>query len=184
MSIGKTTELSLVNTAQIVDGSVTSSKIAAGAVGSAALASGSVVAASIAAGAVGSAAISSTGASSWYLLTANGSGGVTFKDLVIAVNSQTGTTYTAALADAGRMIEISNASSITFTIPPNSTAAFANGTQIDVLQTGAGQITIAAGTGVTVNSEGAKLKLKAQWAAATIIKRDTNTWVAIGNLSA
>jgi hypothetical protein len=82
------------------------------------------------------------------------------------------------------MIEISNASSITFTIPPNSTAAFANGTQIDVLQTGAGQITIAAGTGVTVNSEGAKLKLKAQWAAATIVKRDTNTWVAIGNLSA
>lgn len=174
MSIGKTTELSSVNSSQIVDGAVTSAKLGAA----------SVVAASIAAGAVGTAAISSTGASSWYLLTANGSGGVTFKDLVIAVNAQTGTTYTAALADAGRMIEISNASSITFTIPPNSTAAFANGTQIDVLQTGAGQITITAGTGVTVNSEGAKLKLKAQWAAATIVKRDTNTWVAIGNLSA
>lgn len=128
MAIETTSDLSLVGTSQIVDGSVTSAKIAdnavvaakiaAGAVGSAALASSSVVAASIAAGAVGSAAIadnaivaakiatgsvgsaiiadnavvaakiadaavgivkiSSGTATSGTLLTANGSGGVSF----------------------------------------------------------------------------------------------------------
>ena len=69
MSIGKTTDLNLVNTAQIVDGSVTSAKIGAGAVGSAALASG----------AVGAAAISSGSATSGQILQANGSGAVTFE---------------------------------------------------------------------------------------------------------
>lgn len=88
MSIGKTSELSSVSSSQIVDGAVTSAKIAAGAVGSSALASGSVVAASIAAGAVGSAAladnavvsskINSGSATSGQILQANGSGGVTF----------------------------------------------------------------------------------------------------------
>lgn len=67
MSIGKTTELSSVSSSQIVDGAVTSAKIAAGAVGSAALASSSVVAASIAAGAVGSAAISAGSINSTHI---------------------------------------------------------------------------------------------------------------------
>jgi len=88
MSINTTSELSLVNTSQIVDGAVTSAKIAAGAVGSAALADNAVVAAKIAAGSVGSAAlasgavsssnINSGSATSGQILQANGSGGVAF----------------------------------------------------------------------------------------------------------
>ena len=101
MAIEVTTDLNLVDTSQLVDGSVTSAKIGTGAVGSAALASGAVVAASIAAGAVGSAtladnavvaakisagsvgtvAISSGSATSGQILQANGSGAASFETL-------------------------------------------------------------------------------------------------------
>ena len=99
-------------------------------------------------------------------------------------NSQTGTTYTLALADAGRLVDLNNASSITMTVPPNSSVAFPVGTRINILQSGAGQVTIAAGAGVTINSKGAALKITGQWSAATLIQRSANTWVLIGDIAA
>ena len=99
-------------------------------------------------------------------------------------NKQTGTTYTLALADDGKVVEMNNASANTLTVPPNSSVAFPVGSQILVLQTGAGQTTVAAGAGVTVSSKDGNLKLSAQWSAATLIKRATDAWVAIGDLSA
>ena len=99
-------------------------------------------------------------------------------------NEQTGTTYTLALADDGKVVEMNNASANTLTVPPNSSVAFPVGSQILVLQTGAGQTTVAAGAGVTVSSKDGNLKLSAQWSAATLIKRATDAWVAIGDLSA
>lgn len=99
-------------------------------------------------------------------------------------NTQTGTSYTIVLADAQKFVTMSNASASTWTIPPNSSVAFTIGDQINVVQLGAGQVTITAGVGVTISSEGAKLKLKGQYAAATVLKTGTDTWVAIGNLSA
>jgi len=99
-------------------------------------------------------------------------------------NEQTGTTYTLVLADGGKLVEMNNASANTLTVPPNSSVAFPVGTQILVLQTGAGQTTLAAGAGVTVNSKDGNLKLSAQWCAATLIKRATDVWVVVGDLSA
>lgn len=92
--------------------------------------------------------------------------------------------YTLVLSDAGKLIEMGKATAQTLTIPLNSSVAFPTGTKIDVIQTGAGETTIAGASGVTVNSEGSKLKLNAQWAAATLIKRATDTWVVIGSLKA
>lgn len=100
------------------------------------------------------------------------------------LNSQTGTTYTLVLADAGKTIDLNNASSITLTVPPNSSVALASGTRIDLIQSGAGQVTVAAGAGVTINSKGAALKLTGQWSGATLIQRSANTWVLVGDLSA
>ena len=57
------------------------------------------------------------------------------------------------------------------------------GTTLLVVQTGAGQTTLTAGVGVTVNSF-LGLKIAGQWGGATLIKRATNTWVAIGALVA
>ena len=103
---------------------------------------------------------------------------------MIAINAQTGTTYTTVLADDGKLITCSNAASIALTIPPNSSVAYGIGTQINIAQLGAGQVTITAGAGVTLNSSGAKLKLKDQYSVATCVKTDTNTWFVVGNLSA
>ncbi len=85
MSIGVTTQLTSVNTSQIVDGAVTSAKIA----------SGAVVAASIAAGSVGTAAMSSGSATSGQILQANGSGSASFVTPGMAlISSATVTTAT------------------------------------------------------------------------------------------
>ena len=81
------------------------------------------------------------------------------------------------------MVEMSVASANNLTIPLNSSVAFATGTQINILQTGAGQTTINPTGGVTVNGTPG-LKLRAQWSSCTLIKRGTDTWVAMGDLSA
>lgn len=102
---------------------------------------------------------------------------------MIAINAQTGTTYTAVLADDGKLVTCDNGSAITFTIPTNASVAFGIGTQINIMQLGAGQITIS-GAGVTFRSQGSKLKTNGQYAVATCCKIATDTWVVVGNLSA
>ena len=100
------------------------------------------------------------------------------------VTADTTTAYTLVVGDAGKYVTLSNAASITLTIPTNASVAFDVGTVVNVVQLGAGQVTIAGASGVTVNSEGSKLKLKGQYAVASLLKTATNTWVALGNLSA
>jgi hypothetical protein len=102
----------------------------------------------------------------------------------LTLNAQTGTTYTLVLADAHKLVTQSNASGITTTIPPNTDVAFEIGDQVNLLQLGAGQVTVAAGSGVTIRSEGSKLKLKGQYATATCVKIGTDEWVLVGNVSA
>jgi len=103
---------------------------------------------------------------------------------MVALNAQTGTSYTAVLGDDGDLVTLDNASAITFTIPPNGTVAFGIGTQINIMQLGAGQVTITPGAGVTIRSAGSRLKTNAQYAVATCVKIASDTWVAVGNLSA
>ena len=92
--------------------------------------------------------------------------------------------YTLVLGDLAKLVEVNEASSCTLTIPTNASVAFALGDRIDILQTGAGQVTITPVSGtVTINGFDGGLKLNGQWAAATLIKRATNTWVAVGNLT-
>jgi hypothetical protein len=99
------------------------------------------------------------------------------------INAQTGTTYTLALADANQMVTLSNASGITLTVPANGTIAFPTNTEIDLVQLGAGQVTVAAAGGVTINSYQSKLSIAGQYAGATLKKTGTNTWLLIGNLA-
>jgi hypothetical protein len=97
-------------------------------------------------------------------------------------NAQAGA-YTLVLADRSKMIEMSVASGHNLTVPTNANVAFPVGTTITVLQTGAGQTTLVGQSGVTVNATPG-LKLRTQWSSATLIKRDTNSWVALGDLAA
>lgn len=94
------------------------------------------------------------------------------------------TDYTLALSDAGKLIQMVVTSANTLTIPPNSSVEFPIGTQILVIQRGPGQTTLAAGSGVTINSKDGNLKFSARYSAVTLIKRLTDTWYAIGDLSA
>jgi hypothetical protein len=103
---------------------------------------------------------------------------------VIPLNTQTGTTYTLAVGDAGELVTLSNASAITVTVPTNASVPFAIGTQITIAQANSGQVTVAGAVGVTVNASDSATKLRTQWSAATLIKTNTNSWILIGDLSA
>jgi hypothetical protein len=100
----------------------------------------------------------------------------------VVTNQQTAS-YTLALTDDGDLVEMNVGTANNLTVPADNTVNFPIGTSIDILQVGAGQTTIVAASGVTIN-RATGLKLRAQWSAATIIKRAANTWVAIGDLSA
>lgn len=90
--------------------------------------------------------------------------------------------YVLVLSDAAKCVEMNVGSANTLTIPPNSSTPFSIGTQILVLQSGAGQTTLTPGSGVTINSVDSKLKLNKQWSSAVLIKRGTDTWAAMGDL--
>ena len=98
-------------------------------------------------------------------------------------NAQTGTTYTLALTDVAKVVSLTNAASITLTIPTNASVAFPTGTQILLYQGGAGQVTVG-GAGVTIRSQGTKLKLYGQYAVAGLLKVGTDEWVLFGNTAA
>ena len=103
-------------------------------------------------------------------------------DKLLSTNAQTAS-YTLVLSDADKMVEMNVASANDLTVPLNSSVAYPVGTQINILQTGAGQTTIVATGGVTINATPG-LKLRTQWSSVTLIKRATDTWVAIGDLTA
>jgi len=110
----------------------------------------------------------------------NGSAWESVTDPVYKFNQQS-SSYTLAIADSFKMVEMSAGG--TLTIPNNSSVGFPIGTAIDILQSGSSQVTIAADSGVTINYTPG-LKLRAQWSSATLVKRDTNTWLAMGDLVA
>lgn len=99
-------------------------------------------------------------------------------------NAQSGTSYTFALTDGGKMVTGSNSSPTTFTVPTNLSVGFPIGTRIDVLQIGTGKITIANSVGVTLLSQGGNKTIKEQYVACTLWKKDTDLWYLMGNLQA
>jgi hypothetical protein len=101
----------------------------------------------------------------------------------LALNAQTGTTYTLVAADSGKLVTSSNANPVVITIPPS---VFAAGEQINVQSIGVGLTSFAQGAGVTITSTGATSTapiLRAQYSACTIICTGTNTFTVIGDLS-
>jgi len=98
-------------------------------------------------------------------------------------NAQTGTTYTLVLADDAKVVTMSNTAANTLTVPTNATVAFPVGTQITVVSINTGQTSIAAASGVTINSAGSALKLRVRYSSCTLIKTATDTWLLIGDIT-
>jgi hypothetical protein len=101
---------------------------------------------------------------------------------LITTNRQTAS-YTLVLSDADKLVEMNVGSANNLTVPLNSSVAFSTGTQILLAQYGSGQTTVVATSGVTIRSNGAKLKLNAQYSGATLIKIDTNEWYLFGDIA-
>ncbi len=106
----------------------------------------------------------------------------------ITTRDVSGTTDTFVLEDArNKLIRYSSTSNVAVTIPLNSSVAFATGSIINIIKTGAtGEITVSGASGVTITSAGATSaspKITGQWKAASCIKVDTNTWYVVGNIA-
>lgn len=84
-------------------------------------------------------------------------------------NAQTGTSYTLQSSDNGKLIVMTNAAAITLTVPSGLGADFA----CTIMQQGAGQVTITAGSGVTISNADSATKTEKQFAVASIIRYST-----------
>jgi hypothetical protein len=102
---------------------------------------------------------------------------------IAAINAQTGTTYTLVAGDLNDLVTLNNAGAITLTVPPS---VFSANDVINIAQIGAGQVTFAQGSGVTITSTGATAsapKLRAQYSTASVICTASNTFLVVGDLS-
>jgi hypothetical protein len=119
-------------------------------------------------------------------LTGGGSSGDVTLAASVGTNAQTGTTYTLALTDNGKLVTLSNASSIAVTIPLNSSVALPVGAVIMMAQYGAGTPTISGAGGVTVVSNGAVTAsptIRARYSSVAAIQTSANNWLVVGDLA-
>jgi hypothetical protein len=106
-------------------------------------------------------------------------GGINFLNMF---NRQSAS-YTLALTDQNKIVEMNVAGANTLTIPNNSTVALPIGTEIAGVQYNTGQVTVTPASGVTLRSVGGALKSSAQYAFWTMVKVGTNEWYVTGSLS-
>ncbi len=93
------------------------------------------------------------------------------------MNVQTGTTYTIATTDNGKIITLNNASAITVTIP-----SLFSGFNCMLIQLGAGQVTIA-GSGTTITNRSGFTKSGGTNAIVTLIAINATTFISGGDMS-
>ncbi len=96
-------------------------------------------------------------------------------------NSQSGSTYTLVLGDAGKNVYFTSGSTATLTVPTNASVAFPTGTTILVLNNNSGALTIS-GAGVTFQlANGATgNRTVATKGMASLLKVATDTWWVTG----
>lgn len=99
---------------------------------------------------------------------------------LVSINPQT-ISYTLVIGDANKMIEMNSSSAVNVTVPPNSSVAFPVGTVIEVVQLGTGQVTIVAGSGVTLNTP-LSLLSRTRYSTLALRKRATDIWVVSGDM--
>ena len=102
----------------------------------------------------------------------------------VVINEESGTTYTLALSDNGKLVKLTSASATTVTVPPNSSVDFPVGAIIAIVQYGAGTVSVQGGSGVTVNSTAgsASASFTAQYAGGQLYQIATDEWLLIGSV--
>jgi hypothetical protein len=102
---------------------------------------------------------------------------------ILSINAQIGTTYQLVITDAGKLIILTNALPIAVTIPTNAVVPFLIGTQIQLIQGGAGKVTFS-GVGVTIKSKSSNKSIGAQNVTVALIQESIDVWNLIGDLIA
>ncbi len=90
--------------------------------------------------------------------------------------------YSLTVADKNKIIEITGSSSASVTVPANSSQAFPIGSQVTIVRNGSGSVRVI-GPSATIRATPGEY-LRAQYSSATLIKRATDEWYLIGDLSA
>lgn len=124
--------------------------------------------------------VSTSSPTAGSVLLWNGSSWISSTSLyagTFTLNSITGN-YTLLASDVDKLIVADSASTVTITVPPNSTASIAIGRYLNIVQVGVGQVHLAAGSGVTISG---RSKLRAQYSSATLLKRAADSWVFMGD---
>jgi hypothetical protein len=109
------------------------------------------------------------------IASTGGGGGSSYS----VVRTQSGTSYTLAASDAGAYILTSGTTTVTITVPPQSSVTWAADTEIYFEQNNTGQITIAGGVGVTVNTS-ETLKSFARYSVLALKRVAENVWTLTG----
>ncbi len=114
----------------------------------------------------------------------NASAAIDLSKLAVATIDEKSANYTLVLTDATKFIKMNVATANTVTVPTNASVAWPVGTQIHIIQYGAGktQVIPVSGTVILYATPGAYLR--AQYSSATLLKCDTNIWMLMGDLSA
>ena len=92
---------------------------------------------------------------------------------------------TLGFSHAGAFIRADKATTITFTVPANSTAAFPIGTQMMLKQQNTGQLVVVAAVGVTLEykTSPSACATDARYSGLTLTKEQLNVWSVIGDLA-
>lgn len=117
------------------------------------------------------------------LITANETALGTKADKTKTLGTITGTPYTLALSDAGKILNCST-NNIVITVPLDTLVEFPVGTEIAFVRQGTQTVQIVGAVGVTVQSVDNKNKIKGQYGTAALLKVADNTWVLAGSLEA
>jgi len=93
-----------------------------------------------------------------------------------SINDQTGTTYTVAASDNGKVVVLDNASAVTVTVPSGLGAGF----NCSFVQKGAGQVSFSA-SGTTINNRQSHTKINGQYGVASIVAYESDFFVLAGD---
>jgi hypothetical protein len=109
----------------------------------------------------------------------------TFLSNEAVLTSSTVTAYTAVADDRYKTLVFTSGSPVTVTI--GTATAFQAGERVDILQDGAGLLTVSAGTTVTLSGRGTSVTsytVGQRHDAVTVLCVDTNSYRIIGNATA
>lgn len=100
----------------------------------------------------------------------------------ISIVTETNTTRTAILSDNNSLIDCTNNSGCTITIPPQSSVAWTTGAIIYAQQSGTLQVSFAAGSGVTFDPDTDSNKTRAKGSIIAMQRKASDVWTSVGDV--